>query len=60
MSQRDLPDFLKSGDPALTWPHGKDYGPNDPKGCPRVPGPITREELVRDWLGHVAAGRIGR
>lgn len=59
MSIRDLPDFLKRGDPALTFPHGKTYGVNHPKGAPNLPGPITREELARDWLGHVAAGRMG-
>ena len=59
MSIRELPDFLKSGDPALTFPHGKAYGVNHPKGVPNLPGPITRDELARDWLGHVAAGRIG-
>ena len=53
------PDFLKSGDPALTFPHGKTYGVNHPKGVPNLPGPITPDELARDWLGHVAAGRIG-
>ena len=57
------PDFLKSGDPALTFPHGKTYGVNHPHcrlgGVPNLPGPITPEELARDWLGHVAAGRIG-
>ena len=56
---RPLPDFLKSGDPALTFPHGKTYGVNHPKGVPNLPGPITPQELARDWLGHVAAGRIG-
>ena len=59
MSQRELPDFLTTGDPALTFAHGKHYGPNHPKGLPNVPGAVTREELVRAWLGHVAAGRIG-
>ena len=55
--RRILPDFLKSGDPALTFPHGKTYGVNHPKGVPNLPGPITADELARDWLGHVAAGR---
>ena len=59
MSIRELPDFLKAGDPALTFPHGKAYGVNHPKGVPNLPGPITPKELARDWLGHVAAGRIG-
>ena len=59
MSIRELPDFLKSGDPALTFPHGKAYGVNHPKGVPNLPGPIAPQELARDWLGHVAAGRIG-
>ena len=59
MSIRELPDFLKSGDPALTFPHGKTYGVNHPKGVPNLPGPITPDELARDWLAHVAAGRIG-
>ena len=60
------PDFLKrpapaqaGGDPALTFPHGKTYGVNHPKGLPNIPSPITAEELARDWLGHVVAGRIG-
>ena len=57
---RELPDFLKSGDPALTFPHGKTYGVNHPKGVPNLPGPITPQELARDWLGHIAAGRIQR
>ena len=57
--RRILPDFLKSGDPALTFPHGKAYGVNHPNGVPNRPGPITAEELARDWLAHVAAGRIG-
>lgn len=71
MSIRPLPDFLKEpapaeagGDPALTFPHGKADGVNHPHcrlgGVPNLPGPITREELARDWLAHVAAGRIGR
>ena len=59
MSVRDLPDFLKRGDPALTFPHGKTYGVNHPKGVPNLPGPITPDELARDRLVHVAAGRIG-
>ena len=59
MSIRELPDFLKSGDPALTFPHGKTYGVNHPKGVPNLPGPITAEELTRNWLRHVAAGRMG-
>ena len=59
MSIRELPDFLKRGDPALTFPHGKTYGVNHPKGVPNLPGPITPDELARDWLGHVATGRIG-
>lgn len=65
--RRELPDFLKrrpapaeaGGDPALTWPHGKAWGINHPKGVPNLPGPITRDELARDWLAHVVAGRIG-
>ena len=56
---RPLPDFLKTGDPALTFPHGKAYGVNHPNGVPNLPGPITPQELARDWLAHVAAGRIG-
>lgn len=60
---RDLPDFLKSGDPALTWPHGKTYGVNHPKGVPRDPcatDPQSADrELAREWLDHLAAGRIG-
>ena len=56
---RELPNFLKAGDPALTFPHGKAYGVNHPKGVPNLPSPITPEELARDWLAHVAAGRIG-
>ena len=52
------PGFLTTGTPALTFPHGKNYGPNHPKGVPNIPAPITREELARDWLAHVAAGRI--
>ena len=66
MSIRPLPDFLKQacpgggrGDPALTFPHGKTYGVNHPNGVPNLPGPITPDELARNWLGHVAAGRIG-
>ena len=59
MSIRELPDFLKSGYPALTFPHGKAYGVNHPKGVPNLPGPITPDEPARDGLAHVAAGRIG-
>ena len=59
MSLRELPDFLTTGDPALTFPHGKLYGPNHPKGRPNTPSPITRADLAREWLGHVVAGRIG-
>ena len=59
MSIRNLPDVLKRGDPALTFPHGKTCGVNHPKGVPNLPGPITAEELAREWMGHVAAGRIG-
>ena len=59
MSIRTLPDFLKRGDPGLTFPHGKAYGVNHPKGVPNLPGPITLDELALDRLGHVAAGRIG-
>ena len=59
MSIRELPDFLKAGDPALTVPPGKAYGVNHPKGVPNLPGPIAPQELARDWLRHVAAGRIG-
>ena len=42
MSTREFPDFLTTGDPALTFPHGKLYGPNHPKGRPNTPSPITR------------------
>ena len=59
MSARELRDFLTTGDPALTFAHGKHYGPNHPKGRPNLPSPITRADLARAWLGHVAAGRIG-
>ena len=59
MSTRELPDFLKRGDPALTWPHGKQPSPNHPRGRPVVPAPPTGAELAREWLRHVAAGRIG-
>ena len=44
MSIRNLPDFLKRGDPALTFPHGKTYGVNHPKGMPNLPGPITADQ----------------
>lgn len=60
---RDLPDLLKSGDPALTWPLGKAPSRNHPKGLPRGPyatDPQTAaHDLARDWLDHLAAGRIG-
>jgi hypothetical protein len=63
MSLRELPDFLKHGDPALTWPLGLEYGPNHPKGVPRLAYSTdpssAREVAVREWLALVAAGKIG-
>ena len=47
---RDLPDFLKSGDPALTWPHGKTYGVNHPKGVPRDPCATDPQSADRELL----------
>ena len=62
-ARRDLPDFLKHGDPALTWPLGKAPSRNHPKGLPREPyanEPQTvAHDLARDWLDHLAAGRVG-
>jgi hypothetical protein len=63
MSLRELPDFLKTGDPALTYPRGLEYTPLHPKGRPREPWPedpqAVRHIAVSEWLAHVAAGRIG-
>lgn len=56
---RELPDFLTLGDPALTFPHSKRYTPLHPKGVPITPTPPTDADGMREWLGHVAAGRIG-
>ncbi len=54
MALRFLPDFLKTGDPALTHPWGKSYSPNHPKGKPNTPYPTDpqseREWMVREWL----------
>ena len=62
-ARRDLPDFLKAGDPALTWPLGKAPSRNHSKGVPRGPyatDPQTAaHDLARDWFDHLAAGRIG-
>lgn len=56
-------DFLKSGDPALTWPHGRHVTPGNPRGVPNGPdGPdpvSTRNRANAEWLAHVEAGRIG-
>lgn len=61
---RDLPDFLKSGDPALTFPLGKAPSRNHPRGLPRGPyatdPQTTDREVAREWLDHLAAGRIGK
>lgn len=63
MSIRELPDFLKRGDPALTWPRGKDYTPLHPRGRPRDPWPedprSAAEIAWREWLALVEAGKIG-
>jgi hypothetical protein len=62
MSMRELPDFLKSGDPALTYPRGLEYTPNHPKGRPREPWPVdprsAAEIAVREWMALVDVGRI--
>ena len=39
MTQRKLPNFLKEGDPALTYPWGKSYSPLHPNGLPNWPYP---------------------
>lgn len=56
MPIRPLPDFLKSGDPALTYPWGKSYSPLHPKGVANGPYPTDpqaeAEWLVREWLGR--------
>ncbi|MET0251590.1 MAG: hypothetical protein ABW203_05365 [Novosphingobium sp.] len=63
MSLRELPDFLKHGDPALTHPLGLEYGPNHPRGRPRLPWPQDPQSLDalarREWLALVEAGKIG-
>ncbi len=46
--------FLKEGDPALTYPHGKTYSPLHPKGVPNLPEcgdeQYERERMVREWF----------
>ena len=56
---RELPDFLTRGDPALTFPHGKRYTPLHPKGVANAPDALTPADVAREWVEHVAAGRIG-
>lgn len=66
---RPLPDFLKHGDRALGFPHprhpgtaaiGKGFPERGapPKGSRHDPQNADAE-LAREWLEHVAAGRIG-
>jgi antitoxin VapB len=47
MSLRELPDFLKTGDPALTWPRGLEVTPLYPKGQPREPWPQDPQACAR-------------
>lgn len=39
MTLRKLPNFLKEGDPALTYPLGKSYTTLHPNGVPNGPYP---------------------
>ncbi|WP_336986286.1 hypothetical protein [Altererythrobacter aquiaggeris] len=50
--------FLKAGDPALTYPYGKTYSPLHPKGVPRGPEcsdtQYERERMVREWESRLS------
>ena len=55
MSIRELPDFLKQTPPPRARPNAARAAtlyPTDPAGA--------AHEATREWLAHLAAGRIGR
>ena len=55
MSIRELPDFLKQTPPPRARPNAARAAtlyPTDPAGA--------AHEAARDWLAHLAAGRIGQ
>lgn len=69
MSARELPDFLKSGDAALGFPHRKGFRHVIGSGFPEMGANAevasddpasAKERAARKWLGHLMAGRIGR
>ena len=54
MTMTPLPDdFLKTGDLARTWPHGR-IGMTSRRDMRD-----DEREAMRDWLRHVEAGRMG-
>lgn len=71
MTIRILPDFLKHGDAELGFPRKSPYTRNRSfigTAASDVPVPAERdghdpsslaEQAMRDWLGHVSAGRVG-
>ena len=68
MSIRELPDFLRAGDKALGMPRrtglrhiiGTAQPDVPPLGVVSGHDPASAgEQAAREWLTHVAAGRIG-
>jgi hypothetical protein len=64
MSLTLLPDdFLKTGDPARTWPHGKVHRRRltsaPTLGLEANSDRAQSHEAWTDWLAHLGAGRLG-
>ncbi len=68
MSIREMPDFLRHGDRALGLPRRAGFRHVIGTAQPDVPpvGVVScydpasaGDQVVREWLAHVAAGRIG-
>lgn len=68
MSIRELPDFLKHGDKALGLPRrpglrhiiGTAEPDLPPVGAVSCNDPASAgDQVMREWLAHVVAGRIG-
>ncbi|GGC18000.1 hypothetical protein GCM10011371_01920 [Novosphingobium marinum] len=68
MTIRPLPDFLKAGDRDLGMPRRKGLAhiigtaieQEPPPALDSLDQPSADRAIVRDWLRHVAAGRIGK
>ncbi len=68
MSIRELPNFLRNGDKTLRMPRREGFRhvigtaqlDESPVGAASGNDPASAgEQAVREWLAHVAAGRIG-